>query len=294
MIKALTISGGGANGEAASAQIARLAKPAEPWSIFTGESIGAAQAYMTALDGPAAALRFWDAIKPSDIFRGGGWLEKAATGLGLRHGLFDMEPARKTLAKLAAGRRLPAHIRVVVTVTDMVTGALLPFELNRDTPPALCVERVWRSCLVPLAHKIPGGRYADGGVSFTAPLAPAIGAGADHVDVILLDRLGTSEWAPTEDVLPLAGRAIGILRENLFWADLQGTWLRNQLSDYRKITASYYEPDHALPPWMDFEPQAKQRRRLMTFTGRTLDETYWLVKALRDNALAKSLKETTV
>ena len=81
-MRALTISGGGANGEAASAQIARLAKPTEPWSIFTGESIGAAQAYMTALDGPAAALRFWDAIKPSDIFRGGGWLEKAATGLG--------------------------------------------------------------------------------------------------------------------------------------------------------------------------------------------------------------------
>ena len=158
----------------------------------------------------------------------------------------------------------------------------------------MCVERVWRSCLVPLAHQIPGGRYSDGGVSFTAPLGPAVNAGADHIDVILLDRLGTGTWEATDKPLPLAGRAVSILRENLFWTDLQGTHLRNGMPGYRPIEATYWEPDHQLPDWMDWGPVAKQRRRGMTFTGRALGQTYAVVGALRDRALARSMTETTI
>ena len=295
VIKALTLAGGGANGEAAACQVERMTKAgAGPWSVYSGESIGAANAYLIALGGAADVASEWRGIYQQAIYRGGGFLDKVAVAIGKREGIYDMSPSIATIAKLANGRRLPAGLRVIVNVTDLKTGAMVENVLTRDTIPSSCVELVYQSCLVPIAHGARDGRWADGGISATAPLGPVVAAGASDVDVVLLDQIGYAPWSPTPKALDQGGRAIDILRDNAFFNDLQGTILRNKIAagpvghGFRKVSATFHIPITPLPDWMDFSPRAKAVRRNAGFTRMDIDSVYAELQANRRRALAQS------
>jgi NTE family protein len=294
MNRALVFAGGGSKGGYSASKALRLHNAGRRYSILGGESIGACNALLYAVAGPHALVGIWPGLRAKDIYRGGGKIEQILTLAGAREGIYDMTPSLATLARLTAGRRILTDVRVIVTVTDLATGAMLEHTLTSDTPPSAVVEKVYQSCLVPLAHGARDGRYADGGVSATAPLGPAVRSGAEHVDVLLLDRLGIDPWAPTRKALEQAGRAVELLRENAYWKDLEGTVLRNRLAtagdpDYRRVEATLYAPQGELHGWMDWSPERSARWPAMTWDEYSLLDAYQLMKRRREEAVGASL-----
>ena len=280
MTRAIVVSGGGANGLAALAQMVRIQKSGRSWSIWSGESIGAACSYFGAIMGPGAALNQWTrTIRDRDIYRGGSWFDKALVAIGKRRGIYDMAPALDTIKRLAAGRTVPDGQAVIATVTDLQAGILRAHHISKATAPAIAAEQVWRSCLVPVAHGADKGRYADGGVMATAPMGPAITLGAREIDVILLNPIGVDDrFAPNPkgSALAEAGRSIELLRDTLLFRDLELAERINvapsAIYGERNIPITIYEPEDSLGPWMDFGADANEKRLTTPFRRLTLTE----------------------
>jgi predicted acylesterase/phospholipase RssA len=284
--RALVLQGGGMKGGAQAVQLERLElergapwDPARPhYSILTGDSIGAVNAYLYALGGAAGLVRFWFSVKKGDIMRGGGPIEKAATVAGIREGFWDMTPGLHTIQRLAAGRRIPEGVKVVVSTVDECWGTVTNHVLTSELPAEVCTELVYRSCLVPLAHGARHGRWVDGGVGAAVPIDPAIAAGADHLHVILLDRAGVDYWAPTKKAIAQAGRAIEILRDQLFWeallrvANYNDTAQTNPASGLRVIDLDFDEIASPLNDWMTLGPEAHRLWRESRFVRRSMGE----------------------
>jgi len=114
-LTAWVFMGGGLNGPASSAQAVRVHGMGSRPSIYTGESIGAYLAYLTALSGPQEVDSMWEGLTKPDFFNGGSWARKAAILLNLRRGLYDCTPGLETLRRFAAGRRIPPGVQVIIT-----------------------------------------------------------------------------------------------------------------------------------------------------------------------------------
>ena len=150
---------------------------------------------------------------------------------------------------------------------------------------------------MPLAHGARDGRYADGGVGAMAPIGPAVRQGALQLEVCLLGRAGTERWTPSLKAVDQAGRAVEILRDQLYWSDLDATVTRNRLAaasrntSYQQIDGRTWEPLDVLPGWMDWSEAAKRRRRVARFRllGSTLDQAHIELERRRVTALAASL-----
>jgi predicted acylesterase/phospholipase RssA len=283
---ALTLQGGGMKGGAQAVHMERLElERGVPWdarkpfyTILTGDSIGAVNAYLYALGGAAELVRFWFNVKRSDLMKGGGAFEKATTVAGLRQGFWDMTPGLRTIQRLAAGRRIPEGVQVVVSTVDECWGNVTHNVLTSELPAEVCTELVYRSCLVPLAHGARHGRWVDGGVGAAVPIDPAIKAGAEHIHVILLDRAGVDYWVPSKKAIPQAGRAIEILRDQLFWESLLRVATYNEVarldphSGLRVITLDFDEIASPLNDWMTLGPEANRLWRESKFVRRPLGE----------------------
>ena len=262
-LTAFTFQGGGARGAGSTAAALRrvISDGNEP-TIITGESIGAAVALIAAVRGFADAVRMWGdgSINPGVIYAG--WKPLRALGvlLGKTRGIYDMSPALDSLERLTSGLRIPASTLVIVTVTDLFTGRREDNLLTADTPMSSCVEKVYQSCLVPVAHGARDGRWADGGISASAPLEIPVRYGATKVDVFLTERLGTSSWSGGKP-LDEAARAITVLRENLFLRDLEATERVNiaPTGSERRVTARLHEPEEIVGGWMDFKPETLRK-----------------------------------
>jgi predicted acylesterase/phospholipase RssA len=299
---ALSLQGGGMKGGAQAVHMERLeAERGVPWSrekpfyrILTGDSIGAVNAYLYALGGSAELVRFWFSVKRSDIMRGGGPIEKGATVAGIREGFWDMTPGLRTIERLAAGRRIPEGVKVVVSTVDECWGNVVNHVLTSELPAEVCCELVYRSCLVPLAHGARHGRWVDGGVGAAVPIDPAIKEGAEHIHVILLDRAGVDYWAPTKKAIAQAGRAIEILRDQLFWEAIQRVATYNEIarldpnSRLRIITLDFDEIASPLNDWMHLGPEAHRLWREARFIRRPMGEFLAEFRARRAAAATSS------
>lgn len=295
MKTAWVFEGGGLNGAASCRQALRVWNTGSRPSIFTGDSIGAVLAYLIALEGsPAKVDEIWDTLERRDFYSGGSWLDKLAVALGKRRGLYDMRPSLETLTELVRGRHLPHGVIVVVTTADLKWGIRREVVLTDVVPPERCIEAVYHSTLVPLAHGADGGRWADGGIYGGPPVAPAVRAGAEHVELFLLNRLGPA-YAPWNGGAPLdeAARSISMMREALIARDLESTYARNrypQAGD-RSITARVWEPLDGLPDWMDASKYALGQRRRCRFKPHDLGGAVQMQERRRLEQLAASLQE---
>lgn len=292
MKKAIVFAGGGARGAAGARQALRLYSAGDRWILFSGESIGAVNAFGLAILGAVELCRVWSQdLGPDDIYRGGSWIDKLATLLGRRRGIYDMSPSLETLRQIALTRRIPEGQMVISTVCDLQTGARIDNLLTSETPTGSCVEKVFESTLVPLAHGARAGRWADGGISSTAPLAPVIRQGAEAIDVILLAPLTLDRWLPHGSAIDEAGRAVDILRRNLFYSDLELAALVNREPGPGKrfIPITIWIPIDSLAPWMDFSREAILQNMEARFRPATLEEAVQEIKAARLQALQESL-----
>lgn len=289
-VTAWVFMGGGLNGRASSAQAVRVHGQGSRPSVFTGESIGAYLAYLTALTSPQEVDGMWYGLGASDFYRGGGRLDQVLTLLGARRGFYDCAPGLATLKRIVGGRRLPAGVQVVVTRCDLKWGVLRQETLTSAVAPDTCCEIVHDSGLVPVAHGARDARWADGGVCACAPLGPAVRAGADHAEVFTLDQPGVEVWRGGS---PLAEglRAVDVLRDHLTRADLRLTVARNRYprSGDRQITARYWCPVDPLPDWMDAGAAAMAARQRARYTPRTLDEYADAAEAAYLTALEQSV-----
>jgi NTE family protein len=285
---AAVFMGGGFNGEASAHEWARLWASGFRTTLASGESIGAVNAYCAMAMSPDALLGLWSGLDGKQVFRGGGGLDKVLTAAGLAQGVFDMRPALEFLRALVSRYRLPLGCEVVATKTNLRTGALIERTITRGTPPETAARWIWRSCLVPFAHQTDGV-WCDGGVSASAPLGPVVSRGASEVEVILLDTPGTNHWVPQKGAVSKAGRAITILRENLFYEDVQNTLLRNDLAAlndprFRLINGTFRVLARPLPDFMDLSPEARRARREAHFRSYRLPQFATLLRGLRDEA----------
>jgi predicted acylesterase/phospholipase RssA len=298
--RALVFEGGGSKGGYAVRMALRLVAAGRTYQVLSGESIGAVNAYLAGVLGFSELAGLWPKIEARDIYRGGGGAEKAATIVGWRSGFYDMSPCYDTLRrairdpKTGGLRRIRPGVTVVVTVTDLATGAMLEHRLDENTPPDSCIQCVMDSCLVPMAHGARDNRWADGGVSASAPLGPVVRAGAEHADVILLDRLGVDPWQPSPKATHQAARAIELLREGVFWRDVDATVTRNRLAvlgdaGYKRIEATFYDPQGKLHDWMDWSAKRVPLWSAMTWGSRPLAEAHTYMKGLRLEAQLASL-----
>lgn len=299
MTLAVEFAGGGAKGQASNGwYAAQWPNRDQTPPLLGGESIGAVQAYGIATVGAGAMGGLWDRITPDMVYKGsGGALDRLLTVVGIRDGIYDMSPALETILKETAGRRIRPGTRVVVTFYDLEHQAFRDAVLTTDTSPRSCAEIVLRSCLVPLAHAIPDGRYVDGGVGGTAPVGPLVRQGATDIRVCLLHPAGPNHWPPSTGPMALAARTVECIREEGHFLDLERTALRNRLARlepsglWREVAVEHVEPAESLGDWMDFSEPAKRLRRAARFqvVGRSAEETWTELKRRRALALAASL-----
>jgi NTE family protein len=292
---AAVFMGGGFNGEAQAHEWARLWGSGFRTTLTSGESIGAVNAWCAMAMSPAQLLGLWAGLDRGDVFKGGGGLDKVLTAAGLSQGVFDMRPALEFLRALVSRYRPPGGAEILVTTTNLRTGALVVRTITRETPPETAARWIWRSCLVPFAHQTDGV-WADGGVSASAPLGPVVSRGASEVEVILLDTPGTNHWPYQKGAIAKAGRSVTILRENLFYEDIQNTSLRNDLAAlndprFRLVNGTFRVLARPLPDFMDLSPAARRARREAEFRPYRLPQFVNLLRGLREEARKEAEKD---
>lgn len=237
------------------AAVAELA-PDMQLSIITGVSAGAINAVSLAAhtgtfpESVATLRRNWEALGPDDVFGVrplsligaiGRMLLHAVTGrrhgLPAFRGLLDQRPLRRFLeahAQLAgiAHNVSTGRLRAVgLSATAYGTGATATFVQGAPDIPiwsrarryavrtALTFEHVLASGAIPIifpAVRLEQGFFGDGSVRQTAPLAPAIHLGAEHIIAVNVSVSATATPVAKPDEYPSSAQVFGLLFDSVF------------------------------------------------------------------------------
>jgi len=165
----------------------------DDYDIECGVSVGSLGAYYLAQGHTAQEwVDVWKSIDTPNVYKS--WLFGWVSGV-FKGSLYDSRP----LLKLIQSHAGPLKRELRVGVVELESGAYSAIKCvtadQRTTE-----EAVWASCAQPLIMtplKSGGVTYTDGGVRNKTPLASAIDAGADTIDIIMTTPLkGMSRWKP--------------------------------------------------------------------------------------------------
>jgi len=239
----------------ALAAVAEVA-PAIHISIITGVSAGAINAVSLAAhtgtfpESIATLRRNWEALGPDDVFGVrplsligsiGRMVLHALTGrrrgLPAFRGLLDPRPLRRFLERHAQLEGIARNIAegrlraVGLSATAYGTGATATFVQGVPDIPTwsrarryavhttLTFDHVLASGAIPIifpAVLLDEGFFGDGSVRQTAPLAPAIHLGAEHIIAVNVSGSATKTPVRKPDEYPSSAEVFGLLFDSVF------------------------------------------------------------------------------
>ncbi|MEA2433676.1 MAG: hypothetical protein QOG54_1133 [Actinomycetota bacterium] len=154
--------------------------------LTVGTSVGALNATWVAFDPSPNGIHKlesnWRNLKESDLFPGGRFKASWARMLVKGNRVFDNSGIRKIVERTLGDARFEdAQIPLVVTATDLETGAEMLFTSGRVLQPLLA-STAMPGIFPPV--EIDGRVYTDGGVANNVPIAPAAALGATTIYVM--------------------------------------------------------------------------------------------------------------
>ena len=196
----------------------------------------------------------------------GGWLVRAP------HSLFDNTPLWHLLRRRLDFSRIgPAvasgHLHAIaISATSYTSANAVTFFAGADgaepwrrasrygTRVELTLPHLIASLSIPFLFRpiaLDGEYYGDGAMRQTAPLAPAVHLGADHILVIGVGSPeSTAASVPAKPMEPGFGHMFGFMLDSLFWdgvhSDLDRIRSFNQFSDGHRIEPLLIQPSQDL------------------------------------------------
>jgi len=285
MTRALVLSGGGVRGIFQAGAIGRLVeREGIPWSVLTGVSAGAINAFLVAQDRVKEMEHLWVRQVENGLTAFRSRLDLANLALhalapGLLtyadiqalDGMYDNSELLEILEPFAAGltgrlQSLGRHLRIGIVCLQ--TGEYLSVDPARHVDATEIARLVLASTAIPLAFdpveltvELPGARcssrrcqFADGGARNITPLADAISAAREaEMDLDGIDVVQCLPWDPSglghevHGLLDIGLRAEEILTNEIYRNDLELFLQANALTALRQeLTASGDDRSRAL------------------------------------------------
>lgn len=268
-MRALVLSGGGAKGAYEAGVVLRaLGDNARCYDVFCGTSVGAINAAHLAQfktgDEKLAAnglATVWRSIQTNTVYKE--WSPLGMLAALFKPSVYSTAPLREFLhARLDGGRVAASGKALRVSAVSLKSGARRVWTERSGS--TLC-EGVLASSAMPVFFepvKIDGEVFVDGGIRETTPLQDAIDAGADEIDVVVVDQTYLEGTFPASfTVIDVAKRTLGAMLIEIEQADLEGAELVNRLIDAghgagkRKLAVRVIRPAIPLGDSLDFSPQ---------------------------------------
>lgn len=273
MKRALVLSGGGVKGAYQVGALKKwLVEDKLDYEILRGVSVGAlnagylSQSKLGEIDEAyQRLLRLWGIVKDDKVY-------KSWWPLGVVHSLWqpsvlDSQPLLEWVTRDLDETAVAESGRdVAVGATSWDTGE---YRMANASEPDFA-KWVVASASFPIflsPVELEGQLWTDGGIRNVTPLASAIQAGADEIDVIMTSDPDLPNPWPTrkKHAIPdYVERAFDLMNDQIMRADLKVCDLKNEIagigSKYRKIQVRVLKPKIKLvEDSLGFDPKAIQR-----------------------------------
>jgi predicted patatin/cPLA2 family phospholipase len=276
MKKALVISGGGSKGAFAGGAAEYLIKEQGiDYDIFVGTSTGSLMIPLLALGEIDRLKEAYTSTTQEDIFSSNPFIIEKVNGVvvdtHINHTLIAWNFFRgkktfgesKTLRKLITKfftkddfeKLLKTQEKVIVTVSNL-TRNIVEYKYAKDYTYEDFCDWIWVSCnFVPFMSLVEknGYEYADGGFGNLIPIKEAIDAGAEEIDIIVLNpRLQITHKPRSTNAFNLLTNAIDFMIHQIAQDDIALGLLESRHSDIK--TRFFHTPTLLTDNSFIFEP----------------------------------------
>jgi NTE family protein len=259
-LRGIVFSGGGSRGQF-HVGIARelLGSLKTNYDFFGGVSVGALVAALLAQfrkgdeeDACLALETAFDVSSPGIYKRW--WPFGMLHGLWNKPSFYDSTPLEKLVdAHFDVSRVIKAGKQLAVGCASITTGQ---YRIFRETDPDIKLA-VAASAAMPAFFKpvdFDGQMWIDGGVREVTPIAAAIEAGCMEIDIVICQpKHPRLMFGKTPNAMPLIGRTVECMSDELVWRDLKIAELKNSLAGlgvgpFKVVKTRVFAPDTTLNP----------------------------------------------